>query len=151
MAIHPRIEIQGILATKSMNNQKGFTIVEAIIILCILTLLALVSVPKFLETKKSVQQAHCQANIQNIALAVIQYASIYSVDIDSKLHLYNDKIMPSSPEESNHTCLIPEYIVCPEIHLPYRDPGRIYPISIVCPIEDESKNHGTFLNIKLKF
>ena len=54
----------------SLNNQKGFTLIELVVVLVILALLAAVAVPKFFNLQKQAEAASAKAVIGNLKSAL---------------------------------------------------------------------------------
>lgn len=54
----------------SINNQKGFTLIELVVVLVILALLAAVAVPKFLDLQKRAEAASIQAVLGSVRSAL---------------------------------------------------------------------------------
>ena len=61
------------------KNQKGFTLVELLIVVVILGILAAVAIPRFLTTRDEAQLRTCQANLSAINSAVEEYCFQNSV------------------------------------------------------------------------
>lgn len=58
-----------------MNNQRGFTLIELIMVIVILGILAAIAVPKFVDLSDGAKSAKCKANQAAVeAAASIAYA-----------------------------------------------------------------------------
>jgi prepilin-type N-terminal cleavage/methylation domain-containing protein len=64
-----------------IRNDKGFTLVELIMVIVIIGILASIAVPKFVNLTTVAEKAKCEANRGAIASAcAMQYASVLSSD-----------------------------------------------------------------------
>jgi prepilin-type N-terminal cleavage/methylation domain-containing protein len=69
------------------KNQKGFTLVELLIVVVILGILAAVAIPRFLTTRDEAQFRTCQANMSAINSAVEEYCFQESITPDTAVNL----------------------------------------------------------------
>lgn len=58
------------------RGNKGFTLIELMIVIAIIAILAAILVPNFLRARQQSQLSSCQSNLKNIATA----CEMYSVD-----------------------------------------------------------------------
>ncbi|MCS6955852.1 MAG: type II secretion system GspH family protein, partial [Candidatus Calescibacterium sp.] len=57
-----------------LKNQKGFTLLELMIVIAIISILALVLIPNFVLARNQAKISSCQSNIKLIATAIENYA-----------------------------------------------------------------------------
>ena len=55
------------------DNQRGFTLVEIMVVVAIIGLLAAIAIPNLLNARKDVQATACQANLDKIKMAMETY------------------------------------------------------------------------------
>jgi len=69
--------------TNMKRNQKGFTLIELMIVIAIIGILAAIAVPNFRQARESAREKACYANIRVIQSAIEQYNMDHSGMIDT--------------------------------------------------------------------
>ncbi len=62
------------LQQASHTDQGGFTLIEILVVVSLLTLLALIAIPNYLSAQKEAQKSSCINNIKEISYAMEQWA-----------------------------------------------------------------------------
>ena len=87
---------RGKIGMKKAKNQKGFTLIELVIVIAILGILAVIAVPRMTSLTADAQKSACQANQRTIesayAMAIAQGNSPASV-----ADLVTEKYLASEP------------------------------------------------------
>ena len=66
------------------NRNKGFTLIEILIVVAIIAILAAILFPVFARARENGRRASCASNVKQISLGIMQYAQ----DYDEKLPLF---------------------------------------------------------------
>jgi prepilin-type N-terminal cleavage/methylation domain-containing protein len=110
-------------------NQKGFTMVELIVVIIILGVLAAIAVPKFLGIKDDAIEAACQTNMKAIEAAyLMKYSKALINDISTDFTSislagtdFTGGSVPACPQDGSAYAITPNAdhtltITCPNGH-----------------------------------
>lgn len=61
----------------SLRRKNGFTLVELLIVVCIVAILAAILFPVFSRARENARRSSCQSNLKQISMAVMQYVQDY--------------------------------------------------------------------------
>ena len=61
-----------------MKKRKGFTLIELMIVIAIITILAAVLVPNFMRAREASRYSACKSNLKNISTGVEMYSNDYN-------------------------------------------------------------------------
>ncbi|MFH1304908.1 MAG: prepilin-type N-terminal cleavage/methylation domain-containing protein [Candidatus Omnitrophota bacterium] len=110
---------------KKFKN-KGFTLVEIIIVVFILGLLAAIAIPNFIRNREETQKRCCIANLQKIEAAL----ELYELEINTTPAAVSD--------------LVPDYLIR-EVRCPMGTAGYTIVNGVpVCPNDPEEHQLPTF-------
>jgi prepilin-type N-terminal cleavage/methylation domain-containing protein len=91
------------------RNNKGFTLVELMVVLLIIGILVAIAIPIYNKTQENAQERACQANLRTIDGAVAQYCAATGTDpetigdpssitIDNNSDLVKEKYLKEAPK-----------------------------------------------------
>jgi len=92
-----------------MNKNKGFSLIELLIVVAIILIIAAIAIPNLLRSKMSANQAATVATIRNINSSEVGYISEFNqmgyADTFAKLG-------PGVPCDATHACMLDELVGC---------------------------------------
>lgn len=91
--VSPFVSQSSSLPARPAVAARGFTLIELLIVVAIISILASIAVPNFLEAQIRAKVARCQAELQTLALGVVAY------------HLDND-LYPPHTDRPTDLCVI---------------------------------------------
>jgi len=130
-----------------MRREKGFTLVEIMIVVAIIGLLVAIGVPGFIRARDNARRNTCHNNMRVIAHAIQQYTIDNNIESDKDIDLYDGTIMPSS-DIRDPNLYVPNYLRCPESNTTYGGPVNNSNLNVTCPVSAAGKSHGTFGDLK---
>jgi general secretion pathway protein G len=103
----------------NMEKQRGFTLIEMMIVVAIIAILVSIVVPNFIRARAQAQTAACEANLKEIATAI----ELYQTD--------NDQYPASGTVDGTNTALQPYLKQIPVD--PVAGPGQYYTYTVTNP------------------
>lgn len=79
------------------KNEKGFTLVEALIVVVIIGIIAAVAIPKYLDVKEESETKTCQGNLSIIQSGIEAYRARHGLAPDNINDLVDDGILTVAP------------------------------------------------------
>lgn len=92
-----------IMKIRGRRNQKGFTLVELMVVLVIIAILVAIAIPIYNKTQDNAQTQACRANLRTISGAIAQYqaenAGTLPPNLDALVTGGYLKAVPKCPKE----------------------------------------------------
>jgi type IV pilus assembly protein PilA len=88
-----------------MQNEKGFTLVELMVVVVILGILVAIAVPVYNNVTKQANQKSVEANLRTIDGAIMQYKAVKDGATATKEALENDylQVWPEGPDKAKYS------------------------------------------------
>ena len=96
--------LKGEFIVKKLLNNKGFSLVELIVVVALMGILLLIAIPSYTSYKKKTESDACNSNIEIIKLAIVDfYASeqTYPDSIDDLKPYLDDGVIPVCPKSKD--------------------------------------------------
>jgi prepilin-type N-terminal cleavage/methylation domain-containing protein len=92
-----------------MNKNKGFSLIELLIVVAIILIIAAIAIPNLLRSRMMANQSAAVATLRNINNSQATYISSFgSVGFADTLV----KLGPGTPCDATHACLVDEIVGC---------------------------------------
>lgn len=77
---------------KRKGRRYGFTLIELLVVIAIIIILASILFPVFARARENARRTHCQSNLKQLGLSMLQYAQ----DYDEHFPIYNPGVTTTS-------------------------------------------------------
>ena len=105
---------------RALKNDKGFTLVELMVVLVIIGILVAIAVPIYNKTQDKAKETACQANLRILEGAVAQYQLDNDGALPSTLDNLSDYIKDvdnlECPSGGDYTIGTDDAVTCPNGH-----------------------------------
>jgi type IV pilus assembly protein PilA len=78
------------------NKQKGFSLIELLIVVAIILIIAAIAIPNLLRSKMAANEASAVATLRTYNTAIVSYSTTYNTDPDTNLSELGPSGTPSS-------------------------------------------------------
>jgi prepilin-type N-terminal cleavage/methylation domain-containing protein len=78
------------------NKQKGFSLIELLIVVAIILIIAAIAIPNLLRSKMAANEASAVATLRTYNTAIVSYSTTYNTDPDTNMSELGPATSPSS-------------------------------------------------------
>ena len=78
------------------NKQKGFSLIELLIVVAIILIIAAIAIPNLLRSKMAANEASAVASLRTYNTAIVSYSTTYGTDPATNLSQFGPSTTPSS-------------------------------------------------------
>lgn len=98
-----------------MREQKGFSLIELLVVVAIILLIAAIAIPSFLRSRMAANEASAVGSLHNIETAEVAYASAYpTLGFAPDLNTLGPGSTPgNTTPTSTNACLLDSVLGCP--------------------------------------
>jgi prepilin-type N-terminal cleavage/methylation domain-containing protein/prepilin-type processing-associated H-X9-DG protein len=100
------------MSNAGKNGRRGFTLIEILVVIAIISLLAAILFPVFAKARENTRRTSCASNLKQLGLAAVQYQQDYDgIYCPAYLNYNNDDTSgPGSPNGDYNKATAPSFV-----------------------------------------